>query len=105
MSDVHAIVYRADPLSSNSMKSNNPYSGFHKIEVSPCLDCTIPEPSKNQGGYRDATVLALDGDKWKPRNTYRQRQGGNGFGINADGASYTLNTVDRHIVAILNFKH
>ena len=57
------------------------------------------------GGYRDATVLALDGDKWKPRKTYRQRQGGNGFGINADGAGYTLNTVDRHIVAILNFKH
>ncbi len=50
-------------------------------------------------------VLALDGDKWKPRKTYRQRQGGNGFGINADGVGYTLNTVDRHIVAILNFKH
>lgn len=57
------------------------------------------------GRYRDATVLALDGDKWKPRKTYRQRQGGNGFGINADGVGYTLNTVDRHIVAILNFKH
>lgn len=61
--------------------------------------------SGNRGEYRDATVLALDGDKWKPRKTYRQRRGGNGFGINADGASYTLNTVDRHIVAILNFKH
>ena len=61
--------------------------------------------SGKEGGHRDATVLALDGDKWKPRKTYRQRQGGSGFGINTDGAGYTLNTVDRHIVAILNFKH
>ena len=61
--------------------------------------------SQRRGGYRDATVLALDGDKWKPRKTYRQRQGGNGFGISADCVGYTLNTVDRHIVAILNFKH
>ena len=61
--------------------------------------------AKLGGGYRDATVLALDGDKWKPRKTYLPRRGGCGFGISADSACYTLNTVDRHIVAILNFKH
>ena len=67
-------------------------------------DATDSQRQRREG-YRDATVLALDGDKWKPRKVYRQRRGGNGLGINTDGASYTLNTVDRHIVAILNFKH
>lgn len=48
----NAVVecYRVDPKSSNSMKSANPHSGFHKAEVSACLDTTIPEPSKAQGG-------------------------------------------------------
>lgn len=48
------------------------------------------------------SVLALDGDKWKvrPKDNY-QRAGGNGFGVNDGGAMYTLNTVDRHIVALV----
>ena len=41
--------------------------------------------------------IALDGDKLKPRED--QRKGGNGFGINEDGAGYTLTGVDRHGVA------
>ena len=39
-----------DSLSSNSMKSSNPHSGFHKTEISKTLDTTNPDPSKNQGG-------------------------------------------------------
>ena len=38
--------------------------------------------------------IALDGDKLKPRED--QRKGGNGFGINEEGAGYTLTGVDRH---------
>lgn len=41
--------------------------------------------------------IALDGDKLKPR--VDQRKGGNGFGINEEGAGYTLTGVDRHGVA------
>ena len=46
-------------------------------------------------------MLALDGDKWKirPSDNY-ERAGGNGFGICAGEVMYTLNTVDRHIVAV-----
>ena len=42
-------------------------------------------------------AIALDGDKLKPRED--QRKGGNGFGINEEGAGYTLTAVDRHGVA------
>ena len=48
------------------------------------------------------SVLALDGDKWKvrPKDNYH-RAGGNGFGINDECVMYTINTVDRHIVAVV----
>lgn len=42
----------------------------------------------------DGVCIALDGE---PRAD--QRKGGNGFGINEDGAGYTLTGVDRHGVA------
>ena len=32
---VEDIAYRMDALSSNSMKSANPHSGFHRIEIAP----------------------------------------------------------------------
>ena len=53
------------------------------------------QPKEEQGGGIDA--IALDGDKLKPRED--QRKGGNGFGINEEGAGYTLTGVDRHGVA------
>lgn len=43
-------VFRLDPESSNSMKSLNPNSGCHRENVCHTLDCTEPNPSKNQGG-------------------------------------------------------
>jgi hypothetical protein len=49
------------------------------------------------GAPGDRETIALDGDKLKPRTD--QRKGGNGFGINEDGAGYTLTGVDRHGVA------
>jgi hypothetical protein len=34
----HAVCYAVDSLSSNSMKSENPHSGFHQTEAIKCLD-------------------------------------------------------------------
>lgn len=48
--DRHAVAYSIDPLSSNSMKSANPYSGFNETGVSKTLDCSDANPTKNQGG-------------------------------------------------------
>ena len=47
---VEDIAYRMDALSSNSMKSANPHSGFHRIEVAPTLDTSDCNPLKTQGG-------------------------------------------------------
>jgi hypothetical protein len=55
-----------------------------RYDSSPCVD-------------RGQNCIALDGDKLKPRED--QRKGGNGFGINEEGAGYTLTGVDRHGVA------
>ena len=47
--EVEDIAYRMDALSSNSMKSANQHSGFHRIEVAPTLDTSDCNPLKNQG--------------------------------------------------------
>jgi DNA (cytosine-5)-methyltransferase 1 len=44
-------VWSVDSIASNSMKSNNPHSGFHKSKVIKTLDTSVPDPSKNQGGH------------------------------------------------------
>ena len=43
-------VFSIDALSSNSMKSKNPYSGCRQVECSRTLDCADLSPAKNQGG-------------------------------------------------------
>lgn len=48
--DRHAVAYSINPLSSNSMKSANPRSGFNETNVSKTLDCSDANPTKNQGG-------------------------------------------------------
>ena len=45
-------------------------------------------------------VYALDNDKLKPRRVYRERQGGNGFGVSDRQVMYTLDTTIVHGVAI-----
>lgn len=47
------------------------------------------------------TVYALDSDKMKFRYTTKERAGGNGFGLSSDNVCFTLNTIDRHMVAIV----
>jgi site-specific DNA-cytosine methylase len=54
-------------------------------------------PNINAMHGHDVHVVALGGDKLKPRED--QRKGGNGFGVNEEGAGYTLTGVDRHGVA------
>lgn len=49
-------------------------------------------------------VWVLDGDKFKFRYNYSNRQGGNGFGLSDKDVSFTLNTIDRHMVAIKKTK-
>lgn len=69
--------------------------------VSPAL------PANSGAGQNRQAVLCfpLDADKLKPSNNAdgaKERKGGNGFGIGAEGdPSYTLNTVDRHAVAVI----
>ena len=48
--DRHVVAYSINPLSSNSMKSANPHSGFNETGVSKTLDCPDANPTKNQGG-------------------------------------------------------
>ena len=60
-------------------------------------DGSSPTLTRGRGSVNDVHAIALDGDKLKPRED--QRKGGNGFGINEDGAGYTLTAVDRHGVA------
>ena len=57
---VEDIAYRMDALSSNSMKSANPHSGFHRIEVAPTLDTSDCNPLKNQGGGHDRMRTEID---------------------------------------------
>lgn len=46
----YAVVYVVDPLKSNSMKSKNPHSGFHREHIAPCIDTSCQSPIRNGGG-------------------------------------------------------
>ena len=76
---------------SNSMKSDNPHSGFYEAETSRCLDANGGNPSCNQGGM---AVGAVQGSMIGRA----EKNGPQGSGIGED-VSFTLNTADRHAVA------
>lgn len=76
---------------SNSMKSDNPHSGFYEAETSRCLDANGGNPSCNQGGM---AVVAVQGSVIGRKD----ENGPQGDGMNED-VSFTLNTIDRHAVA------
>ena len=63
------IAYSFDSLNSNSMKSSNPLSGCRQVDVAKCLDTTIPEPSKNQGGMAivEQKVINLNKDDFQSK--------------------------------------
>ncbi|MDD2980931.1 MAG: DNA (cytosine-5-)-methyltransferase [Hespellia sp.] len=81
---------------SNSMKSDNPTSGFYEADTSRCLDGNGGNPSCNQGGI---AVVALQGSMIGRAD----KNGPQGDGINED-VSFTLNTVDKHAIAYSSSK-
>lgn len=73
---------------SNSMKSDNPHSGFYKADTSRTLDGNGGNPSCNQGGM---AVVALEGNGARPSHK--------GSGFSEDNVSFTLNATEQHGVA------
>lgn len=76
---------------SNSMKSDNPNSGFYKAETSRTIDTSNQSPCKNQGGI---AVISIQGSMIGRKD----ENGPQGDGINED-VSFTLNATDKHAVA------
>lgn len=76
---------------SNSMKSDNPRSGFYEAATSRCLDANGGNPSCNQGGI---AVVAVQGSMIGRED----KNGPQGSGVNEE-VSFTLNTTDKHAVA------
>lgn len=72
---------------SNAMKSANPNSGFYKADTSRTLDGNGGNPTCNQGG-----IAIVEGNGSRPSHY------GNGY--SESDVMYTLNTVDRHAVAV-----
>ena len=64
------IPYGICSYASNSMKSDNPHSGFYEAKTARTLDCNGGDPSAHQGGIavvaftdKAATLSAMDGPK------------------------------------------
>ena len=81
-------VYTIDAMSSNSMKSSNPFSGVHETQISKCQDTMCLDPSCNQGGCM--VCIALEGNGARPSHM--------GKGFSEDGKMYTLNTIEQHSI-------
>lgn len=81
-----STCFAIDSVHSNSMKSANPHSGFHKEEIAKTLDTTDPNPTKNQGGNVIVDAVAI------AENIIGRAddQGGNGVGAQEEVA-YTQN--------------
>ncbi|MCL2356618.1 MAG: DNA cytosine methyltransferase [Defluviitaleaceae bacterium] len=50
-------AYSFDSLSSNSMKSKNPFSGCREVEIARTIDASGPDSTKNQGGIAIVDTL------------------------------------------------
>ncbi len=71
---------------SNSMKSDNPNSGFYETETSRTLDANGGNPTCNQGG-----IAVLEGNGSRPSHK--------GDGYKESDIMYTLNATEQHAVA------
>lgn len=117
-------VYGICSKDSNSMKSNNPHSGFYETNTSRTLDKNGGNPSCNQGGVAVVTSIPFtqnqrdevrilgnkSGSLNATANTKQQtfilqgsiigrkdKNGPQGSGVNKD-VSFTLNATDKHAV-------
>lgn len=89
-----AVLYALDSLSSNSMKSANPHSGFHAESVAKTLQAGGVDPTCNQGGNVIVEpVYVLQGNGIDRAET----AGCNGKGWRED-VCYTLDTIDRSAI-------
>lgn len=71
---------------SNSMKSDNPNSGFYEAETARTLDANGGNPTCNQGG-----IAVLEGNGSRPSHK--------GDGYKESDIMYTLNATEQHAVA------
>lgn len=71
---------------SNSMKSDNPNSGFYEADTSRTLDANGGNPTCNQGG-----IAVLEGNGSRPSHK--------GDGYKESDILYTLNATEQHAVA------
>lgn len=76
---------------SNSMKSDNPHSGFYEAKTSRTLDANGGNPTCNQGGM---AVVSIQGSMIGRAD----KNGPQGSGIN-ENVSFTLDVADRHAVS------
>lgn len=91
---VVAKMYALDAVSSNSMKSANPHSGFHEEGVAKTIQAGGVDPTCNQGGNVIVQpVICLQGNGIDRADT----AGCNERGW-CENVSYTLNTIDRPAV-------
>ncbi|MDD4433608.1 MAG: DNA cytosine methyltransferase, partial [Parabacteroides sp.] len=88
---INPVAYGICAKESNSMKSENPHSGFYEADTSRCLDGNGGNPACNQGGI---AVVSVQGSMIGRAD----KNGPQGDGVNED-VSFTLNTVDHHAVA------
>lgn len=71
---------------SNSMKSDNPNSGFYEADTSRTLDANGGNPTCNQGG-----IAVIEGNGTRPSHK--------GDGYKESDVMYTLNATEQHAVA------
>jgi len=86
-------VYGICAKDSNSMKSDNPNSGFYEASTTRCLDANGGNPSCNQGGM---AVVALEGNGSRPSH--------HGDRYSEEDVSFTLNATEHHAVAYSSSK-
>jgi len=79
-------AYGVCAKNSNSMKSDNPNSGFYEADTSRCLDANGGNPTCNQGG-----IAVIEGNGSRPSHR--------GDGYKESDVMYTLNATEQHAVA------
>ena len=80
------IAFGVCSKNSNSMKSDNPKSGFYEADTSRTLDASGGNPTCNQGG-----IAVIEGNGTRPSHK--------GDGYKESDVMYTLNATEQHAVA------
>lgn len=83
---INPVVYGICSKDSNSMKSDNPNSGFYEAKTTRTLDANGGNPSCNQGG-----MAVIEGNGSRPFHR--------GDGYKESEVMYTLNATEQHGVA------